>query len=153
VHPCPDYDRSPSDRLVRGRSRWPLGEDIEESIPRRAPRNEGTLTLVERAVEGASEMVWEVAKDGLNPSEGGVVVRGEVHPYGARICLEKGCESAPWAITCGIYSRLMHTTFCGDETIARERYDEMKMELVRIMELNDDEASVRSIEEFVDRYS
>jgi hypothetical protein len=45
----------------------------------------------------------------------------------------------------------MHTTFCGDETNARERYDEMKAELERIMELDDDEAYERAIEEFVDR--
>ena len=97
-------------------------------------------------------MAWEIAKSGPNPSEGGVVVREEVHPYGARICLEKGCASASWAITCGIYYRLMHTTFCGDETIARERYDEMKAELERIMELDDDQAYARAIEHFVDRY-
>jgi hypothetical protein len=98
-------------------------------------------------------MAWEAAKGGPNPSEGGAVVCEEVHPYGARICLEKGCESAPWAITCGIYYRLMHTTFCADETNPRERYDEMKVELERIMKLEDDEASARAIEDFVDRYS
>jgi hypothetical protein len=97
-------------------------------------------------------MGWEIAKDGSHPTEGGVVVREEVHPYGARICLEKGCESAPWAITCGIYYRLMHTTWCNDETNALERYDEMNLELEHIMELDDDQASARAIEDFVDKY-
>jgi hypothetical protein len=62
-------------------------------------------------------------------SEGGRIVRDEEHVLGARITLEKECEIAPYAITCGIYGWMMHTCYLSEEDKAVEQYEAMKAEL------------------------
>ena len=44
---------------------------------------------------------------GATGSEGGVILRDELHPHGARITLEQ--TSTGFAITCGIYGWMVHT--------------------------------------------
>ena len=43
-------------------------------------------------------------------SEGGVILRELEHPDGARIALERGGAVSPFAITCGIYGWMVHTS-------------------------------------------
>ena len=94
-------------------------------------------------------------------SEGGIIVRDEEHPLGARITLEKECEVAPYAITCGIYGWMMHTCFLSQEGEAAKQYEEMKSELGDLLEraetlASDDEAQrtlmMEGCEEFVERF-
>ena len=62
-------------------------------------------------------------------SEGGVTIRDEEHPLGARITLERDTHTAPFAITCGIFGWMMHTRFFGLESKAFSEYDLMRSAL------------------------
>jgi hypothetical protein len=81
---------------------------------------------------------WTTAAEPV-ASEGGIVVRDEVHPEGARVTLERDGRTAPWSITCGIYGLMVHTVFCADEPSARSTYDALKADIVRILRLPVDE--------------
>ena len=52
-------------------------------------------------------MTWHAygngTSTGMKGSEGGTIVLDEEHSDGARITLEQGGHTAPWAITCGVY--------------------------------------------------
>ena len=56
---------------------------------------------------------WHPFEDGASigqaGSEGGVIVRDDEHPWGARITLERDGGFAPFALTCGIYGWMVHT--------------------------------------------
>ena len=67
-------------------------------------------------------------------SENGVILRDEEYDGAARITLERN-EQTPYAITCGIYDWMVHTTFGGDLQEMEQRYEEMKVELVRLWDL------------------
>jgi hypothetical protein len=68
-------------------------------------------------------------------SENGVILHDEEYPGAARITLERDGGGIPYAITCGIYDWMVHTTFGGDLQEMEQRYEEMKVELVRIWDL------------------
>ena len=53
---------------------------------------------------------------------------------GARITLERDGRIAPFAITCGIYSWMMHTRFFGSQNEANSDYDSMKCSLAKLLE-------------------
>lgn len=46
---------------------------------------------------------------GTTGSEGGTILRDELHPDGARITLER--TASQFAITCGVYGWMVHTRF------------------------------------------
>ncbi len=66
-------------------------------------------------------------------SENGAILFDEEHPLGARITLEENGYQ-PWAITCGIYGNMVHTTFASTEMEGLEKYEAMKSELAEFLE-------------------
>ena len=66
-------------------------------------------------------------------SEGGRVRLDEEHGLGARVTLEEGGTTAPWAITCGIYGWMFHTVFYANETEARAACASMKERLEEVL--------------------
>jgi hypothetical protein len=78
-------------------------------------------------------MTWHAFGDGRSTgtkgSEGGTIVLDEEHPGGARITLEQGGHTAPWAITCGVYGLMVHTRFFADRSTAEAEYEAMKRPL------------------------
>lgn len=66
-------------------------------------------------------------------SEGGSILEDEEYGLGARITLEQGGQTAPFAITCGIYGFMMHTTWARDEAEAKAKFEAMKSELVLLL--------------------
>jgi hypothetical protein len=71
---------------------------------------------------------------GARGSEGGAMIRDDEHDFGARISLERGGATAPFAITCGIYGWMMHTRFFAAEAQAGAAYEAMKVDLGAILE-------------------
>ena len=73
---------------------------------------------------------WHAFADGTSTgtkgSEGGIITLDEEHPDGARITLEQGGQTAPWAITCGVYGLMVHTRFFADRPTAEAEYEAMK---------------------------
>ena len=67
-------------------------------------------------------------------SEKGTIICDEEHPDGARITLERD-GFAPFAITCGIYGWMVHTRFFSNQPEAQQAYDEMKIELDKVLGL------------------
>ena len=104
---------------------------------------------------------WHPYEDGntigTRASEGGTIVRDEEHADGARITLERDTlHKVPFAITCGIYSWMVHTRFFADEPTALNAYDEMKNSIASILsmlvgEIDSDTVS-EAIDEFMERY-
>jgi hypothetical protein len=93
-------------------------------------------------------------------TEEGMIVKDEEYDGGARITLEREGETAPFAITCGVYGWMVHTCFFGVEEAATGAYDAMKTDLGRIVDILPDEKSferikptvIRAIDEFVVRF-
>mgnify|MGYP001251445502 CR=1 FL=1 len=82
---------------------------------------------------------WEKCDAGrtigtLGPDDG-VIVLDDEHTDGARITLERDSETAPFAITCGVYGWMMHTRFLGDEAEARAEYEAMRVALSDLVRL------------------
>lgn len=72
--------------------------------------------------------------DGLG-TEGGHIVLDEEYRRTARITLEEGCQTAPFAITCGIYGWMVHTRFLGSDGDARAEFLRMKKALAKIADM------------------
>jgi hypothetical protein len=99
---------------------------------------------------------------GQTGAEGGVIIRDDEHPDGARITLEQGCLNAPFAITCGVYGWAVHSRFLADDETAQHAFDAMRGALSGILALvprEDDpdmadksEAVADAIAAFVERY-
>ena len=99
---------------------------------------------------------------GQSGSEDGVIIRDEAHPLGARITLEREPAFVPFAVTCGVYGWMAHTRYFSTEEEAQAAFDEMKPEVVRLLELippeDDPEAETafpvvaRAVEDFVKRF-
>ncbi len=70
---------------------------------------------------------------GQRGSEDGVIMRDDEHEDGARITLERGGPTAPFAITCGIYGWMFHTRFLGTEFKGQVEFESMRSELSRII--------------------
>jgi len=51
---------------------------------------------------------------GATGSEGGAILRDELHREGSRITLER--IAAGCAITCGVYGWMVHTRFAGNRS-------------------------------------
>ena len=76
---------------------------------------------------------------GTEGSESGTIVRDDEHPLGARVTLERDCAHAPFAVTCGIYGSMVHTTFAGDEAEAEAKYEAMRDRLSEMLAMSDDD--------------
>ena len=88
---------------------------------------------------------------GLVGSEAGVIVLDDELADGARITIERNCQSAPYAITCGVYGWMVHTRFFSSETEARSECVKMKVALVRLVRTltaDDRDAAGAACEEF-----
>lgn len=72
-------------------------------------------------------------------SESGIIVRDDEHPLGARITLERGSRNAPFALTCGIYGTMVHTTYAGSDSEAATRFDAMRERLSLLLAVPDDD--------------
>jgi len=70
---------------------------------------------------------------GQRGTESGIIIRDEEHGSGARITLERDGQTAPLAITCGIYGWMVHTRFFGTEAEAQSEFEMMRAELSRII--------------------
>ena len=70
---------------------------------------------------------------GARGSEQGVIELDEEHPWGVRITLERDGCTAPWSITGGIYGVFAHTAFASSEGEARNKYADMKRDLISIL--------------------
>ncbi len=99
---------------------------------------------------------------GTSGSDGGIIVRDEKHSFGARMTLEEDGSFAPFSITCAIYGGMSHTRFFSAEPEANEEFDQMKIELEKILSLvpadeNADEDTLDEISdeisEFVEKFS
>jgi hypothetical protein len=81
--------------------------------------------------------MWQSYENGktLNTqgTESGKIIRDEEFSDGARITLEKE-GYAPFAITCGVYSLMFHTTYASTETEANVKYAGMKSEIERLFD-------------------
>jgi hypothetical protein len=71
---------------------------------------------------------------GQRGSEGGTILRDEEHLDGSRITLERGGHT-PFSITRGIYGWMVHTRFFADEPEAQSAFEEMKPELVNVLNI------------------
>src|SRR5262245_2840623 len=84
-------------------------------------------------------MNWHPFNDGKSigeqGSERGIIVRDDDDSQGARITLERGGTTAPFAITCGIYGWMVHTRFFGTELKAESEFETMQAELSRIISI------------------
>jgi hypothetical protein len=83
-------------------------------------------------------VTWTPIVDGFpngRGSEGGLVRIDEEHPLGARITLEEGGQTAPWAITCGISGWMCHTAFCSSEAEGISKMATMKDRLETILRM------------------
>lgn len=90
-------------------------------------------------------------------SENGAIVNDEEHSFGARITLERGGKTAPFAVTCGIYGAMVHTAFFDSASSAQAGYEQMKADLTAIVAMPaDTQADVErfhaALSRFVDAY-
>ncbi|MDQ6925405.1 MAG: hypothetical protein M3154_04120 [Candidatus Eremiobacteraeota bacterium] len=93
---------------------------------------------------------WEPAH--TDATEGGTVVRTEEMPFWSLITLERDCHSGiPFAITCGIYSAMVHTVYRSNEADAAATYDAMKLGLERLADV-DKTLFYDELSEFVERF-
>jgi hypothetical protein len=94
-------------------------------------------------------------------SEQGTIVRDEEHALGARITLERDTQSAPFAITCGIYGWMLHTRFFATEDETNAQYEQMKGALSALLDAAEETAEIdggrdalfSGIDEFIGDYS
>ena len=95
-------------------------------------------------------MTWEPGHG--EATEGGTVVRTEEMPYWSLITLERDCHRGiPFAITCGIYNAMMHTVYRSTEPEASATYEAMKVELARLVDV-DQAVFYDELSRFVDRF-
>lgn len=83
---------------------------------------------------------------GQHGPEGGIILEDEEHIDGARITLERGGSTAPYAVTCAISGWLVHTRFFSNEEDARRGFEEMKPGLTTMLSLipNRDDSDIES---------
>jgi hypothetical protein len=73
---------------------------------------------------------WRPAEEGrtlgLTGSEGGVIVRDEVHPAGLRMTLEEDARRSFHVLTCGVERWLVHPRYFGSRDEALAAWAEMR---------------------------
>ena len=92
---------------------------------------------------------------GTSGTDGGIIVRDEKHSFGARMTLEEDGSFAPFSITCTIYDWMSHTRFFSAEAEANQEFDQMKIELEKILSLvpTDENADEDTLDEIADEIS
>jgi hypothetical protein len=87
-------------------------------------------------------------------SENGIIIKDDEHDKGSRIMLEQGCGNIPYAITCGIYGLMCHTTYASNYEEAEKKYENMKNDLQVALEKYHDnqDALIDWIDEFTTKY-
>jgi hypothetical protein len=71
---------------------------------------------------------------GATGTEGGVIVRDDEHPLGARVTLERGGAIGSYAITCGVYGWMVHTCSSSDRAAAEAAFEVIEAELAAILD-------------------
>ncbi|MBA3947896.1 MAG: hypothetical protein H0X37_25500 [Herpetosiphonaceae bacterium] len=74
-------------------------------------------------------------ESGLAGPEEGIILRDEVHTGGAHIVLERDPRPAPFAITCSISGWMIHTMYFLTEETSQQAFEQLKIELARILRL------------------
>ena len=91
---------------------------------------------------------WENYDDGKSlgekGSEGGIILKDEEYSSCARITLEKGGYTAPFAITIGVYFTLLHTHFCKTIKDAENEYMIFKNKIKEITDMDIERADEES---------
>lgn len=92
---------------------------------------------------------------GATGSEGGIILRDELHADGARITVER--IASGFAITCGVDGWMVHTRFFAAEREAVAAYEQMKPALAAIVARrpvadDDVEAAVPRVGRLVDAF-
>ncbi len=77
---------------------------------------------------------------GTEGSESGTIVADLEHELGARITIEQGGTTAPFAITCGIYGSFGHTCFFKTREAADSQCAAMQAEMHSILQLFPEES-------------
>jgi len=87
-------------------------------------------------------------------SENGKILKDEEHDKGAHITLEQDCGNIPYAITCGIYGLMCHTTYASNYEEAEKKYENMKNDLQAALEKYSDnqDALIDWIDGFTTKY-
>lgn len=86
-------------------------------------------------------------------SERGVIIRDSEHGRDARITLERGSTTAPYAITCGIRDCMVHTRFFSTRAEACQQFDLMAAALDVILHASADSSDlIDSVGGFVERF-
>ena len=97
--------------------------------------------------------MWHSFSDGTtigqSGSEGGIILQDEEHPRGARVTLER-TDTAPYAITCGIYGAMVHTVFAGSLTEVEAMYSAIKSSLSTLVAEGDEQELMAGIARFVE---
>ncbi len=102
---------------------------------------------------------WFAFDDGRSigkiSAEGGVILRDDEYPGGARITLKRG--SGYISVSCNLYGWMDHTRFFGTVSDAQREYVEMKTALISVLEVigtkNLKEIKVwEALSEFVKRF-
>jgi len=100
----------------------------------------------------------EGASIGQAGTEGGVLLRDDEHPWGARITLERGAGAVPFAITCGIYGWMVHTCWIPTLEQAESEFAQMRdaiSEIVEMIPLSSDplaDEKIRAVGAAMDRF-
>ncbi|GHO94959.1 hypothetical protein KSF_050070 [Reticulibacter mediterranei] len=98
----------------------------------------GEKCIHNQAITEMIEQDWYPVEEGrtvgTTGSERGVILQDEEYVRGGRITLEQ-CRYPPFAITCGVYGWMVHTTFASSLGEAKETYVAMKKRLEEICRL------------------
>ncbi len=92
---------------------------------------------------------------GETSAEGGLIMRDEVHPGGARITFKRG--SGFISVSCNLYGWVDHTRFFGTASDAQREYVAMKDALISVLDVINTEGAKEikiweAISDFVRRF-
>lgn len=68
---------------------------------------------------------------GVKGSEGGVIIRDEEHPLGARMTIKQGRDYV--SVSCNISGKIDHTRFFREMSAAEQEYSNMQREMTRVI--------------------
>jgi hypothetical protein len=69
---------------------------------------------------------------GITGSEGGMIIRDEEHPLGARMTIKQGKDYV--SVSCNISGMIDHTRFFKGMKAAEREYVTMQVELAKVMD-------------------
>ena len=68
---------------------------------------------------------------GVKGAEGGIIVRDEEHPLGARMTIKQGHDYV--SVSCNISGKIDHTRFFREMKAAEREYSTMQSEMTRVI--------------------